>query len=97
MTDPYQVLGLPPDADDEQVRRRYLELIKKHSPERDAARFSQVRAAYEALRDRKARVEHRLFGPEQEDHLQDVVEQVQSLGARRRVSLQQLLSVVRKP
>lgn len=96
MTDPYLVLGLPPDASDEQVRRRYLELIKLHSPEKDPARFSQVRAAYEALRDRTARVELRLFGPDQDDHLQDVVEQVQTLGARRRVSLQQLLSLVRK-
>src|SRR5262249_54048718 len=26
MTDPYAVLGLPPDSDDETIRRRYLEL-----------------------------------------------------------------------
>jgi curved DNA-binding protein CbpA len=97
MSDPYRVLGLPVDAGDEQIRRRYLELIKLHSPEKDAERFSAIRSAYEALRDRKTRIENRLFGEGQNDHLEDIVEQVQSLGSRRRVSLQQILSLVRKP
>jgi curved DNA-binding protein CbpA len=97
MSDPYRVLGLPVDATDEQIRRRYLELIKHHSPEKDAERFSGIRAAYEALRDRKTRVHNRLFGNRQSERLDNIIEQVQSLGARRRVSLQQLLSLVRKP
>jgi hypothetical protein len=31
MTDPYAELGLPADADDAAIRRRYLELVKQFS------------------------------------------------------------------
>ena len=34
MSDPYEVLGLPGDADDETIRRRYLELVRQFTPER---------------------------------------------------------------
>ena len=43
MSDPYDVLGLPPDSDDEAIRRRYLELVRQFSPEHHPERFSAVR------------------------------------------------------
>src|SRR5438067_2529743 len=61
MTDPYAVLGLPPDSDDEAIRRRYLELVRQFSPEHHPERFAAVRAAYESLRDLNTRLRYRLF------------------------------------
>ena len=61
MSDPYEVLGLPPDSDDETIRRRYLELVRQFSPEHHPEKFAAVRAAYESLRDLDTRLRHRLF------------------------------------
>src|SRR5438270_521051 len=41
MTEPYDVLGLPADADDEAIRRRYLELVRQF-PRAQAEQVGQV-------------------------------------------------------
>lgn len=73
----YLHLGLVPGASDAQVRERYLELVRRHPPTRDAERFQQVASAYEALRDERARVRDALFGTvrlaDPEQALQDLV------------------------
>jgi curved DNA-binding protein CbpA len=53
--DPFAVLGLEPDADDEAVRRAYRAALRAHPPASDPEGFKRVRAAYEALRDGEAR------------------------------------------
>ena len=58
----YLVLGLPPSATGEEIRRRYLELVRKHRVGRDLQRLQQITAAYEALKDDRARVKTALFG-----------------------------------
>lgn len=58
----YLVLGLPPSASREEIRRRYLRLIRAHPPARDPERFQQIAAAYDALHDERARVETAIFG-----------------------------------
>lgn len=59
--DPWQVLGLSMEADDGEIRRRYLELVKKHTPERDPEGFQRVNLAYEQLKDRYQRWTARLL------------------------------------
>ena len=49
--DPYVVLGISSYATEEEIRQRYLELIKQHPPERDADRFRQIQAAFHAAND----------------------------------------------
>jgi hypothetical protein len=61
MNDPFAVLDLPEDADDEAIQKRYLALIRRYSPERDPERFAQLRAAYEMIRDRRDRLRLRLL------------------------------------
>jgi preprotein translocase subunit Sec63 len=61
MTDPYDVLGVDRDADDEAIRRRYLELVRQHPPERAPERFAEIREAYDRLRDPIIHLETRLL------------------------------------
>src|ERR1700756_2857898 len=97
MADPFSVLGLPSDSDDEAIRRRYLELVRQFTPEHHPERFAAVRAAYEQLRDLNTRLRYRLFEGRKKDALDAILEGLLFWGARRRVSLQALLEAVRKP
>jgi curved DNA-binding protein CbpA len=96
MTDPYAVLGLPADADDETIRRRYLELVKQFSPERHPEKFAQVRQAYEHLRDLETRLRHRLFEAGKTDSIDAILEDLSCRTSRRRLTLQALLSAMPK-
>jgi curved DNA-binding protein CbpA len=61
MSDPYEVLGLPRSADEGEIRRRYLELVRQYPPDRDPSKFAEVRAAYEQLRDPVRRLEAQIL------------------------------------
>ena len=61
MPDPYLILGLDADADDDAVQRAYHEAIRRCPPERDAERFAAIRCAYEQLRTLHDRLSHELF------------------------------------
>ena len=64
MSDPYEVLGLTPDAGETEIRQRYLELVRAFPPEQAPERFAAVHAAYEALRDPAERLNAQLFAIE---------------------------------
>ena len=95
MTDPYTVLGVAPDADDDAIRRRYLELVRQFPPERHPDRFAAVRAAYERLKDLDARVRHRLFEQGKRDGIDELIEDMACRTPRRRYGLQALLQMHR--
>ena len=61
MRDPFTVLGVAEDADDAEIRRRYLALVRDFPPDRDPDRFREYRAAYDALSDERKRLETRLL------------------------------------
>jgi curved DNA-binding protein CbpA len=97
MTDPYAVLGLPDDSDDEAIRRRYLELVRQYSPEHHPEKFAAIRAAYEQLRDLNTRLRHRLFEAGKRESIDAILEEIECRSPRRRVSLKTLLSLITKP
>ena len=97
MTDPYVVLGLPPESDDETIRRRYLELVRQFPPEHQPEKFAAIRAAYENLRDLNTRLRYRLFEAGKKDSVDAIIEEITCRSPRRRVSLRTLLSTLRKP
>ncbi len=59
--EPFFALDLDLDASDEQVARRYHELVASHPPDVDPERFIVIRAAYERLRTRRDRIAARMF------------------------------------
>ena len=61
MSDPFTVLGVSADANDEQIKAAYLQRVKAYPPERAPARFQTIRAAYDAIHNREARLRYRLF------------------------------------
>lgn len=95
MNEPHQVLGVEPDADDETIRRRYLELVREFPPERNPEKFATVRAAYERLKDLDTRVRHRLFEQGKRDGIDELIEEMSCRTSRRRYSLQTLLATQR--
>jgi curved DNA-binding protein CbpA len=97
MDDPHVVLGLAADCDDETIRHRYLELVRQFSPEHHPEKFAAIRAAYERLRDRDARVRYRLFEAGRKETVDAIVEEIACRSPRRRVSLPTLLYLLRKP
>jgi hypothetical protein len=61
MSDPFTVLGVDETADDGEIRRRYLALVRDFPPDRAPERFREYRAAYEALSDERKRLETQLL------------------------------------
>ncbi len=58
MYDPYLILGIGREADDEAVHAAYLTAIKACPPEHDPERFEALRQAYEAIRTERHRLAH---------------------------------------
>ncbi len=61
IADPFTVLGVADDADDEAVKRRYLALVREFPPDREPERFQRYRQAYEAIRGPRERMQVRLL------------------------------------
>jgi curved DNA-binding protein CbpA len=61
MRDPFTALGVADDADDAEIRQRYLALVREFPPDRAPERFQELRAAYDALSDERKRLETKLL------------------------------------
>jgi curved DNA-binding protein CbpA len=96
MTDPFAVLGLPTESDDETIRRRYLELVRRYSPEHHPEKFAAIRQAYEALKDQTTRLRFRLFEAGQKESVDAIVEEIACQKTRRRVPTKELLALLRR-
>lgn len=57
----YLTLGLAPDASDEDIRKSYLDLVKKNTPEQKPGRFRQITEAYEKINTRRRRIAAKIF------------------------------------
>ncbi len=60
ITDPYKILGVSPDATDEEVTRAYRKLAKKYHPdlnpgdETAAEKMSEINAAYDMIKNKES-------------------------------------------
>lgn len=96
MSNPYDILGLAADSDDEAIRRRYLELVKQYPPEQQPEKFAAIRAAYESLRDLDTRLRHRLFEAGKMESIDAIIEEIACPSSRPRLSLEMLLAISQK-
>jgi len=61
MSDPYLILGVDANADDDAIHQAYLTAVRACPPEVDPQGFEAVRSAYESIRGRRERLAHELF------------------------------------
>jgi curved DNA-binding protein CbpA len=97
MSDPYDVLGVERSADEAQIRRRYLELVRQHPPDRDPERFAAIRAAYEQLRDPVVRLEAQLFRVATSDSLDGIAADLRARLRGGRLPVNTLLALAELP
>ena len=66
--DPYKVLGVSPDASDEEIKKAYRELTKKYHPDRNpdnpaaAEKMNDINAAYDAIKNGTAQQQYAYQG-----------------------------------
>jgi curved DNA-binding protein CbpA len=58
---PFLILRVSPGAGDPEIRRAYLDAIRKYPPESEPVRFQAISHAYEQIRDEKSRLKYLLF------------------------------------
>ena len=68
MRNPFAILGIPSDADDETINQSYLDKVRECPPDRDPQQFQQIHAAYQAIKNKRARMKHALFHVAEIDH-----------------------------
>jgi curved DNA-binding protein CbpA len=96
VSDPYHVLDLPADSDDETIRRRYLELVRQFPPEKHPQKFAAIRAAYDQLKDLDTRLRYRLFEAGKNETIEAIIEDLACRTKRRRIALDTLLSMLER-
>ena len=69
-----QILGVAPEATDEDIRAAYLRKIKEYPPDRAPVEFERVRDAYDYLRDPRRRARDLLFSEDPLPRLESLLE-----------------------
>lgn len=94
MSDPYAVLNLSVTANEQEIRARYLELVRKFPPDSAPDRFAEIRAAYDELSDPREQLRRTLFRPT-EDSLSAIIADLNSASQSRRIPTNDLLALGR--
>jgi DnaJ-class molecular chaperone len=64
MPTPYEILKVDLNADDQTIRKAYVEETKKYPPDRDPQKFKEIMKAYESIQDQKKRLLYDLYDEE---------------------------------
>ena len=98
MMNPYEVLGISPNANDEAVRKAYLMLVRKFPPDASPDEFKIISNAYELVKDEKARLNYYLFNQEvpADSPFQTFVQYIMRFGERKPPNFDQMKEFLRK-
>lgn len=91
--DPFQTLGLEPNANDAEIRARYLQLVRENPPDRAPERFAQIRAAYDELRDPARHLSAQIFRLEARESIADLKAEVRARLRAPQLTLDSLLAL----
>lgn len=94
---PLVTLGLPASADEAEIRRRYLQLVREFPPDRAPQRFAEIRAAYEQLKNPEEFLERLLFEQKSHDSPASFRESLRARLRGARMSVDSLLSLAERP
>ena len=72
--DANEILGVPANAGEEEIRAAYLSKVKEFPPDRAPAEFERIRDAYDTLRDPRKRARAILSAGEQGAPLTSLIE-----------------------
>lgn len=61
MKTPYEILEVKENADDTAVKKAYLGMVRRYSPERCPEDFQRIYGAYELIKTAEDRLSYRLF------------------------------------
>jgi curved DNA-binding protein CbpA len=81
--DPFQTLGVEPEAGPEEIRAAYLRKVKEFPPDRAPREFERLREAYEILSDPRRRARHLVLAADPRQPLASLLEDLRP--ARRHV------------
>lgn len=69
-----EILGVPANASDEDIRAAYLSKVKEFPPDRSPEEFERIRDAYDSLRDPRQRAKAMLLSTGSDAPLVSVIE-----------------------
>ncbi|NOY58523.1 MAG: DnaJ domain-containing protein [Calditrichaeota bacterium] len=61
MANPYEILGIRPDASPGEIKKAYFRLVKKYTPEKEPEKFKTIRLAYDQLKSHSGRAKTDFF------------------------------------
>jgi DnaJ-class molecular chaperone len=96
--DPYETLGVSPQADDSTIRKAYLGLVRQFSPDAAPEAFKRISKAYEQIKTEKLRIEHYLFNTDVSGNtpFQVFLQHERHCRKRRPLEFEQLKAYLRK-
>ena len=71
--DARELLGVPLNANEEEIRAAYLRKVKEHPPDSSPEQFEKIRDAYETLRDPRSRMRAMLLSADPAAPLTDLL------------------------
>jgi curved DNA-binding protein CbpA len=97
MPNAYETLGLSSNANEAEIRSRYLQLVREFPPDRAPERFAEIRAAFDELRNPIAQLGRRLFSLSTRDSLDELQTELRSRLKTAKMSTAALLSLAEAP
>lgn len=61
MKNPFRILDLPEKCNDQEVKKAYLQMVKRYPPEQYPERFRDIRSAFDSIKTEKDRMALQLF------------------------------------
>ncbi|MBF0226083.1 MAG: DnaJ domain-containing protein [Desulfobacterales bacterium] len=94
----YLILNADLNASDDDIRKSYIELVKKYPPEKEPVKFQQITEAYEAIKDKRSRINQKLFGSNKTSNYEHLLNLIKdSIQAKRkRVGLKEIFKAQKK-